>query len=449
MSGEEIKEIVDMEVNRETVAIERAGFGTALLLSGTATWPERTRSYASIDDVEVDFAVGTYEQAEAAAYFRQEPKPELLIIGRLVAGARPVMRWSITVTLVANATAYKVEYNGTVYTYTSDADATEAEILAGLAAALDAADGVSSAAVVGSAVVMTLATAGAWKRLRILDTNGLEKDATKWLGLTMDAVEPGTTWASELTAIREEDDSWYWLINPWPSKALNLAIAEYIETREKVAILDTHDSAGATAAPGGSDMMQAAETAAYDHTALIWGADNGDRRAAGLTGRLAAWDPGSYTAFLKTIKGCTASVLTTTMRNNIKGKTGNYLTSIAGKAVLREGWVSSGEFIDVIHGLHWFVARVREDFVELVMNSLKVAHDDDGYARFESRLRANIEEGESMGLFSDEEDPVIIMPRSKAATTLQRQTRTMPPITGTIKLASAVHYTHLRLTVQP
>lgn len=448
MSGEEIKEIIGLEVTREDTSIERAGFGTAMLLSGTATWPERTRSYASIDDVEVDFAVGTYEQAEAAAYFRQDPKPEQLIIGRLVAGARPTMRWSITVTLAATATNYKVEYDGTVYTFTS-VTAVEADILAGIAAMLDAADGASSAAVVGSAVVMTLSTAGAWKRLRILDTNGLEKDATKWLGLTMDAVEPGTTWASELTAIREENDSWYWLINPWPSKALNLAVAEYIETREKLAILDTHDSAGATAVAGGTDMMQAAKTAAYDHSAFIWGADNGDRRAAGLTGRLAAWDPGSYTAFLKTIKGCTASVLTTTMRNNIKAKTGNYLTTIAGKAVLREGWVASGEFIDVIHGLHWFVARVREDFVALIMNSLKIPYDDDGFSRFEARLRANIEEGESLGLFSDEEDPILVVPRAKDATDLQRSTRTMPPITGTIKLASAVHYTHLRLTVQP
>lgn len=447
----DVENIVDVQVNTLTPGVERAGFGKVLILSGTANFGgPKTKTYGSLEELAADFPAGTPEYLQGRAVFAQRPRPSELGIAQLTAGARPVMRWSIGVVQSVDATNYRVSYNGTVYTFLS-VTAVEADILAGIAAMLNAADGNSSASVVGSAVVMVLSTAGDWKDLHILPPDGSDniKEAAKWLSLTMDAVEPATAWATELASIRDEDDSWYWPVHPWPSKALNLAIAAYTETIEKFAMCETPDTASITAAAGGTDVMQAAETLAYRNSALIYHSKPSEMVAAAAAGKLAALDPGSYTAKFRQLRGCTGDKLTTTHTTNVKNKHGNRFSPVLGVSILQEGYTPSGEFIDVIHGIHWFMARVRENTFRLYLDALKVPFDDAGFALVEAELRGVIEEGESFKFFSDEEDPLIIMPRAVSATPEQRAARDMPPIEATIKLAGAVHFSHLRASIVP
>ncbi len=88
-------------------------FGIAMLLTHSASWVERVRSYTGIDSVEEDFPAGTVEHLQASAFFDQEPRPNILKIGRCA--NVPTIRWAVTPVAVDDATyaGRVVEADGT------------------------------------------------------------------------------------------------------------------------------------------------------------------------------------------------------------------------------------------------------------------------------------------------------------------------------------------------
>lgn len=139
-----ISDVVDLQIDRRTAAIERAGFGVLNALSMHRAWADRIRFYTEADDVLAD-GFGTKSEAylSALAYFSQTPKPESLAIGRLATGD------TVTVQIdeVANTTKYTVWIDGVGFSFTSDADATSAEIEAGLTTIINSGYAITAAAV--------------------------------------------------------------------------------------------------------------------------------------------------------------------------------------------------------------------------------------------------------------------------------------------------------------
>lgn len=139
-----LSEHVSIVITQDTVGIERAGFGTPMILSATAAWAERLRYYASLLEVADDFAATTPEYLAARAVFSQSPRPKRLAIGR--SALKPTLRYTIAVRTVSNSTAYEIRVVGEGFTggtasYTSDSAATEAEIVNGIVTALNAISG--------------------------------------------------------------------------------------------------------------------------------------------------------------------------------------------------------------------------------------------------------------------------------------------------------------------
>lgn len=95
--------VISTQANRAT----GPGFGIPLILSHSATWTERVRSYSSLSAVAVDFATTTPEYLMAAAIFSQDPSPPKIKIGRCA--NKPTPRWAATPVAVDGAT-----YKGTL-----------------------------------------------------------------------------------------------------------------------------------------------------------------------------------------------------------------------------------------------------------------------------------------------------------------------------------------------
>jgi len=75
-----LKDIVNVEIRRETTAITQLGFGTLLILVQDDVFSERLRSYGDIDEVGEDFAEGDAGYKMALAAFSQEISPERIKI---------------------------------------------------------------------------------------------------------------------------------------------------------------------------------------------------------------------------------------------------------------------------------------------------------------------------------------------------------------------------------
>ncbi len=118
-------EHVSLQIQADTIGVARAGFGVALILSHSAGWIERTRSYTSLLDVATDFATTTPEYKAARALFSQSPHPERVMIGR--AANSPTLAYQVNVTAAAANTRYSIQVEGdgvtsTECVYTSAAD---------------------------------------------------------------------------------------------------------------------------------------------------------------------------------------------------------------------------------------------------------------------------------------------------------------------------------------
>ena len=135
--------VVSLTITQDSVSLARASFGIPMILSHTAAWSERVRTYSSSAEVLDDFDIDEPEYLAANAMFSQNPRPETIKIGR--ASLAPTLQYTLAAT-AANSTDYDIDVSGpgitdTAVTYTSDAAATVAEIHSGLITALNAVTG--------------------------------------------------------------------------------------------------------------------------------------------------------------------------------------------------------------------------------------------------------------------------------------------------------------------
>jgi Protein of unknown function (DUF3383) len=247
-----LSDIVNVIVVIQNPGITQAGFGILLIVSHTATWIERTRTYTSLAGVGADFATNTPEYLAAAEVFAQQPCPPLIMIGR--ASNAPTQKYSIGVYTVANVNNYGVRIaaagaNGTwvsqVATYTSSSSDTNDGIISGLKTAIDAlavptVSGVGGAQFTtstpgssGSHTLQILAnTAGVFFSVEVLDRSKLSMAQTH--------ADPGIV--ADLTAMADESNVWYGLVTTFNSSALVVAAAGYAETNTKIYGADTADT---------------------------------------------------------------------------------------------------------------------------------------------------------------------------------------------------------------
>ena len=190
-----ISDYVDITITSTPGALTAAGFGTPLIISYNATFPERVREYSSVADLVADgMAATTPEYLAAAALMAQDVSPETFKIGR--GALKPTQIYTITPT-ASNSAVYSGTVDGTAWTFTSDASATVAEICTGIAATIDA---LTTATVADNTtnVTVTGAAAGDWLSVSV------DESCVSRCAIFQTHADPGI--ATDLAAIALEDN---------------------------------------------------------------------------------------------------------------------------------------------------------------------------------------------------------------------------------------------------
>jgi hypothetical protein len=437
-----LSDIVNISLLGPGPAITQAGFGVPLLLSANAAFGERLRFYASASAVEADFAVGTPEHKAASALFAQTPSPERLAIGRRA--NKPTQRFKISVQTVRSSQAYKVRVNATTFSFTSDASATNDEIVTGLAAAITGVAGFA-ASVQGAAPnthVQLLASApGNWAAVEVRAVN----DNADLLLVEQDHADPGV--GADLAAILLADSSWYAILSLYNSKAEALAIATFAEANKRLFIGATQDTNNITLATGDDasvSVMAAAKASAFKKTALLYHPDNGAFADAAWAGACLPLDPGSETWMFKTLATVPVVVLTATHQANLEGKNGNYYYAVAGRNITAKGNVSSGSFLDVERGKDFLDARLAERLFQRMADAKKVAFTDEGIGVLEAEVRAVLKEAQGQGLLAFDPAPTVTSPKAASISATNKGQRLLSPgIKFTATLQGAIHKLNL------
>ena len=437
-----LSDIAQVVISTDAPGITRQGFGTICLAAYHTKYSERFRVYTDTTGLITDGFAATdpaYRMVERA--FQQDPRPESVILGRL---ANPVSHVIRLTPNVQNTRTYSVTVAagaqvGTA-SYTSDGTATAAEICTGLAAAITALalTGVTATGVSGTYVQIS-GTAGL-----IIYCSGWDRGL-----LSMDesqTADPGI--AADLAAIRQANDSWYFLGIECNAKLIAKAASAYVESLG-LGMFGTNTS-DADAPNSGSTTDLGYELKALTTGRTVCVADSNDTANYKGIAAIAERAPhdvadgfGGGTWAFKRLKGAAVDKWTPTELTNLRAK--NYETFITTADVNHtlDGKVSGGEFADVVRGIDWLKIRIAERDVQAKFNNQKIPFTDKGVSIIQSLVLAQLQEGVDGGLLADDPKPVVTVPSVKNVSSTDKGNRTLPSVKFSATLAGAIHLTKI------
>lgn len=434
MSGS-LDQIIEVDISLSASAVSQPSFSIPLIVGPTAAdWvAEWAHVYTSPAEMLLDgFITSSPEYIYALEMFSQALTPTQFVVGHRTVAVAQVD--TITPTPV-NTTHYIVTIDGTAFDYTSDSDATAAEIVTGLKTLINA-DSACKAAGTGSTTLILTAKIAGVGFTTTVNTNQALVHTTASNGIQDD-----------LAAIIAANNTWYGMCLASGSDADVLQAAAFIEAIKKIYIAISDTSAVADTAPGGTDVGSVLQIRAYKRTGLMYTvADNvTEGREAAWLGGLLPTTPGASSWAFKSLSGITADDLTANEQNNLigdpvagtRGKNVNIYQLVSGANITQMGTMAGGQFIDVTVGIDWLQATIQTNIYQLLVDTPKIPYTDKGTAMLEQQVQAAIDQGVANGLIDGNSPITITAPLVATVSPTQRANRIAPTISFSCRLAGA------------
>lgn len=430
-----LESIVNPVVTSSTATPTQEGFGTPLLLGGTArAGTDLLRYYSTLLGVGADYASTTPEYKAATRMLSQSPRPPRIAIAKRT--NVPTQSFTFTVT-AASSTRYAFRVGTGEVEFTSDSSATAAEIYTGLVTAFDALpvedepDATFTNVGPGTSVKLTADAPGTWLDVEVLTPSVL--------AVVQDQVDAGVT--ADLNAIYAEQRDWYGVVTLFPSQAEVLAISAWVEANRKLHFFDSVDTAMRRTPYDPEDTDDtvggATKSRNYARSILVPQLATGEFAAAATASYFLATLPGSTTLHLKQLVGVRAMTLTETEETNLKSYNANVYVNIAGLSVLLNGVTSAGTFVDLARDTDWLVARTKEDVFTVLAQPGKVPYTDPGVTILTAVVAARAQLSEAAGFLAPGWK-VTALPVASVSSA-DRAARRYPAITLTAPIQGAIH----------
>ena len=234
------------------------------------------------------------------------------------------------------------------------------------------------------------------------------------------------------------------------------AIAQYIETQEKVFIYTDN---------GFFDGVEpeTAVSGVYFRTIGIFGKQSSAQEAEAVpeaneyinVAFAAEWfnhQSGTETTAYKTLVGIQPAQLTTDEIEALDAANLNYYVTIGSRNLTAGGKVMYGEWADVIRFRDWLKNDMQVRVVDLFATNSKVPFTDGGIAAIQNQMLASLKAGQDIGGIAEEEfdkDGNTIpgyttsVPSAASLTAAQKSTRKLTGLSFKARLASAIHLAEL------
>jgi uncharacterized protein DUF3383 len=412
--------------------IKAAGFGVPLVLpEDTHTvFTDRTKSYADIDAVAVDFAVTTKTYKAANALFGQTTKNgksiDTIKVGRVEAGDADV---TATLTEIV-----KKDNDWYALLYESK---TKADIL--LAAAYIETKSKIYIMSVEDADILTSATTDTMSSLQ---SSTYKRSGMLWHHQGgVDVTGVSITVATLVATVTQAAHGL--LVND--PVTVSGADGSDLNGNKLVATVPTDGTfTYATTESDGAD----SNNGSIDYFAKYIFSDGA------WYGSTLPEDPGTLTWKFQTLSGPAAtptSIMDSSERALAEGKNANVYIENAGVSHTREGIMASGRFIDVMRGVDWLDARMEEAVFAELINLQKIPYTNAGLTIIESAMRSvlnNALQATVINPISDQTPYTIVIPDVSSITTADRQNRLFPDITFSALVGNAVHGVQIQGTLQ-
>jgi len=273
---------------------------------------------------------------------------------------------------------------------------------------------------------------------------------------------------TELDTLLAFDADWYWLgivAAMRDNVAITDAIVEWIEARNKQAIIDSNaiatETANDTTSIAGRKKGLVTRSTVFYHTgaafypgfalAATLGTRNFDQANSAYTAKfkklrgIPAVDKGS--AAIQAITGFTPALGQSTTAGNCAMT----LVDIGGQIFTVEGsTLTPNVFIDEIHATDWIIARTEEETLSIMLNNDRIPYTDAGMEQLAAGARVVMRQASRAGLIANDINPETgayepaieyTIPGALDVPESQRKARIAPEIAVKFRYAGAVHYT--------
>lgn len=426
-----LTDIIDIQISRETAAVARAAFNIPMFLATHTAFSERAKEYTSLEAVGEDFSTTSPVYIAAQRAFAQQLRPTRIVVGR-----RQVDSVVGSISSVANNTEYTLTINGKDYSYTSDASATDTEIVAGLEAefALDPVTGVTFTDNGDGTFDVEVTTPG----------TGWSIKATSNIALTNNVATE--TYVDALAKVISENDTWYGLVADTHVEADVLALAADVESRKKIYGVSSSDAGIITNST--TDLASKLKDLGYQRTWVIYHPLAGEvYPEMALMAYQMQEQPGSNSWAYKTLTGVPVTRLTDSQSAYAVAKNVFTYEEIGAISATTNGKMIGGEWVDVMVFVDWLESRMRERLWFILVNSKKIPYTNAGLTRIESEVRAQLQEGIRFGGISEDVPYTVFIPNANEVDPNLRAARRAEGVTFEARISGAIHFVGIRGTV--
>lgn len=376
---------VTLAITLATRAVSRRGFGNIMLVGYHNAFLDRVREYTTADDMVTDGLAETHPLTIAArAIEAQSPRVPSWKVGRRSGIPTQIVRLVPLVT--TEGTIYSGSVGGQAWTYTVGAASSVAIISTAIAAAINALTvAVTASGASTTHVECTNDAAGTWFAYEF-DT----ETSVDVLTVEDRTVEPATTLATDLAAIKVADPDFYGLaVVDAGSQAQIEAVATWHASQVGIYVAHSMDTEVETSST--ADVATALKTALRTRTVLLYSRVNhGTGIAAALLGCLLARSFGTECAFptwvFKQLLGCSQDSLSDAAITRLIGSPASptagknamiYAQAVpngtnSGTPITAGGLTSGGIFVDDQQGADYLSARLQEAAFNLQIARPKV-----------------------------------------------------------------------------
>lgn len=354
--------ISKINIALRTASASRAGFGTPMFIASHKAYFSRTQVFTGVDGAADSFSTSHAAYKAVQGMYSNTPSVDKMIVGR---------RDCPSVTLTPEAASAGKVYS--VKVTLEDASTVTAQFVAtGSESATDIVTDIladlTSLTDISLSGTTTVDIADDTQKCTVTEITGFTELYT--------STETAT---DALTAIREENDDFYFVMAEDHTETFVLALAAAVQSLEKlyfVSLETTGDLSAAYSAAGTSIAAQLV-TLNYNRTVMVWDRSADDVYSeANFVGvnapyspdrRAVVWD-GRELAGVALATNTSGNALTTTQQINLESYNYNFTVNTSLGVRIIGGKTVNGTWIDEMRIRDCITARVREALDTLILN---------------------------------------------------------------------------------
>ena len=400
-----VSRLIQVAVNLTPAAAQAQNLSTLLLLGSSAVIDsvERARSYSSLAAVAADFGGSAPEYLAASLWFQQAPSPTRLTIGRwfATAGAGVLRGAPLTAAQQALANFTAIASGGFTYTKNGGSSTNVTGINLSGATSLNNVASLITAALSGATMAwnptfsrfeLTSTTTGATSSISFLTAPGSGTDISALLGMTTASsgsyAAQGAAAETALAAVTLFDQNygqaWYAAVVLGAASSDHLAVAAYVEAGNNKHLYGvTTQDANALVASATTDIAYQLQQYGYNKTLTQFSSTSPYAVVSLLARQLTVDYTGNNTAITLAYKnepGIVPEYLAGPQADSLQAKNCNaFLAFNNNTAIILNGVVASGNFIDVVTGTDWLAVTLQTTLYNVLYTSTtKVPQTDAG-----------------------------------------------------------------------